>query len=162
MLNKENKDIQFAIENENNGIPFLDVFIIRHNNTIKTNWFRKQIWSGRYLNFESFHYFSYKLSLVNSLTDRAVLLSDESFHKENLNLVFGTSKQNNCPENLLVRPITNRLSLFEKIMNNNNNNNNNNDQNIMDNKKVLTLAYLKNVIYDFTNVFNFKNAQRER
>ena len=46
------KKLKFTLEKSvNNNIHFLHLNIQIINNKIKTNWYRKPIWSGRYINF---------------------------------------------------------------------------------------------------------------
>ena len=46
----------YEIENEHNSINFLNLTIIKNeDNSIKTNWFRKNTYSGRFLNYFSNH-----------------------------------------------------------------------------------------------------------
>ena len=48
-----------------------------------------------YLKFLSNHLVQHKMSVINSLVDRDILLSDEKFHKENVNLIETILKNNN-------------------------------------------------------------------
>ena len=58
-FNNFNHKIQFTIEEESEGrISFLDVLIIRAGDGIKTNWYHKPTWSGKYLNFNSNHLYN--------------------------------------------------------------------------------------------------------
>ena len=55
-FNSIDKKRIFTLERSvNNNINFLDLNIQIINNKIKTNWYRKPIWSGRYINFFSNH-----------------------------------------------------------------------------------------------------------
>lgn len=51
-------------------------FYYKEDGTIKTDWNTKDVWSVRYLCFDSFVPINYKKSGVTSLTSRAVKLSD--------------------------------------------------------------------------------------
>ena len=54
----------FEIEN-NNSIPFRNILIIRNNdNTIFTNWYRKNTFSGRFLNYFSTHPIKHKINII--------------------------------------------------------------------------------------------------
>ena len=54
-LNSFHKNIEFTYEMEENGkIAFLDVLIIRNNNTLKTTVHRKKTHNGIYLHWKSF------------------------------------------------------------------------------------------------------------
>ena len=53
IFNSFNENIQFTVEIENNNqIAFLDIWVIRTaTGTIKTDWYHKETWSGRYLHY---------------------------------------------------------------------------------------------------------------
>ena len=57
IFNTNPLNIEFTFENEFEGaINFLDVTITRkQNQKLSSNWYRKQTWSCRYLNFNSHH-----------------------------------------------------------------------------------------------------------
>ena len=101
LINKNNK-IKGTIENFNsyhprlkftfeleidNTLPFLNLLIIKNQDgTLVTNWFRKNTFSGRYLNYLSNHHFKQKIAIMKNLVDTAILLSHEKFHEENLEI----------------------------------------------------------------------------
>ena len=90
-FNSIHPNLVFTKENSiNDSINFLDLNIKVENNKIVTNWYRKPILYGGYLNFYSNHNLANKIGIIYSLTDRAILLSHEKYHYENLNLVKGT------------------------------------------------------------------------
>ena len=88
-------NIEFTLEKQVGGaINFLDVSITRkQNQKLFFNWYRKPTWSGRYLNFNSAHPLRYKKSVINNLVDRAILLSDKKFQKNNLKLITDTLRK---------------------------------------------------------------------
>ena len=101
-FNSIDKKLKFTLETAiNNNINFLDLNIQIINNKIQTNWYRKPIWSGRYINFFSNHSLSHKLSIIYSLTDRVILLSNKSLHISNLNCVRSTLLKTGYPLELL-------------------------------------------------------------
>lgn len=89
-----NKDIQFTIEVEcNNRLPFLDLLLIRDEcGYIKTNWYHKDTWSGRYLNYHSKLPFSYKRNTISILTNKIITLADPDFHESNISMLKETLK----------------------------------------------------------------------
>lgn len=91
-----NKDIQFPIEVEDTKqMAFLIKLLIRDDNGyIKTNWFHKSTWSGRYLNCHSKLPFSYKRNTISILTDKIIKLSDSEYHASNIEILKGTLRQN--------------------------------------------------------------------
>ena len=73
------------IENEHNLINFLNLTIIKNeDNSIKTNWFRKKTYSGRFFNYFSNHRFRQKNGIIKNFVDSAILLPDKSFHNGTL------------------------------------------------------------------------------
>ena len=53
--------------------------------------------SGRLLNFHSQHSNNNKITIIYSLVDKAIKLSDESFHNENLSLIKQLLFDNDYP-----------------------------------------------------------------
>ena len=93
----------------NNRISFLDLEIIKLDNVkIVSNWYRKSTYSGRMLNFISNHPFQNKVAIKN-LVDRAVCLSHESFHSENLEVVRKISFFNHYPQDSIKNHIRIRI-----------------------------------------------------
>ena len=80
-FNNFNHIIQFTKEEESEGrVSFLDFIIITAGDSIKTNWYHKPTWSGRYLNFNSNDPYKYKINVINNLDDRCISLSHKDFH----------------------------------------------------------------------------------
>ncbi|RLU25472.1 hypothetical protein DMN91_001628 [Ooceraea biroi] len=58
--------LQFTCELENNNsMSFLDTIVIRVNNKLITNWYRKPTFSGRYVNYFSSHPLKHKIGVIN-------------------------------------------------------------------------------------------------
>ena len=84
-LNSQHQNIKFTSEEEENDtLPFLDVFIKRDNGSFTTLLYRKQTFSIIYTNFNSFLAKSYKLGLVFMLLHRSYIIcsSYNDFHLE--------------------------------------------------------------------------------
>jgi len=95
-FNNYHPRLKFSQEIECNGtLNFLNTLVIKRDGHIITNWYRKPTFSGRYVNFYSNHPIQYRLNTIKNLIDHAILLSDESFHLENLEIVR-TILLNNC------------------------------------------------------------------
>jgi len=108
-FNSYHSRLKFTYELENNNmLNFLNVSVIRDNGNIITNWFRKPTFSGRYINFYSNHPIQYKLNTVTNLVDQAILLSDERFHLENLDIVKAILLNNGYPLTMLNKLIVKR------------------------------------------------------
>ena len=76
---------------------------------IETNWHRKNMFSGRYLNYFSNHPLKQKIAINKNLVDTAILLSHEKFHEENLETIKNLSKVDNYPKNFMNTHIKNRI-----------------------------------------------------
>ena len=91
-LNRQNADIQFTKEIEENGkIPFLDCLVTRDNNKLKTTIYRKPTHTDRLLDQSSYNPTSHKATTIRTLTRRAQLvchspdsLQDETDYLKNL------------------------------------------------------------------------------
>ena len=152
VLNKFNNihpKLIFTLE-KSDSINFLDFNIKVENNKIITNWYRKDVWSGRYLNFYSNHSLSNKIGIIYSLTDRAILLSHDKFHFENLNLVKETLIKNGYPLDLLNEKIAMRYKFL--MSNKSCKNNINVTSETKDFKKIITLPYIHNFQEQFYRI----------
>ena len=102
-LNEQNADIQFTkgIEENEKLSAFLDCFVNRVNNELRTTVYRKPTHTGRLLDESSYNPTSHKTTTIKTLTRRAQLvcniqdsLRDENkslervFHKNNYNADF--------------------------------------------------------------------------
>ena len=84
-LNSRQPNIEFTIETEvNKVISFLDVLIDNHNNILNTTTYYKSTYSGLLLNFNSFTFRFYKISLIKCLIDRPYKVNNTwaSFHND--------------------------------------------------------------------------------
>lgn len=72
VFNSQNPSIQFTMELENERrLPFLDMVLVRQaDQTVKTEWYMKQIASGRFLNYHSFHPLHHKMNVAQNFIKR--------------------------------------------------------------------------------------------
>ena len=67
----------------------MNISVIKNSdNSISTNWFRKETFSDRFLNYFSRHPLHQKIGIIKNLVDSPILLSDNKFQHDNLNIVF--------------------------------------------------------------------------
>ena len=67
-LNGLCQKIQFTVEmEENNQLPYLDVLVHRHEDTLTTSVYRKKTKTSQYLHFQSHHPPQVKTSVVSCL-----------------------------------------------------------------------------------------------
>ncbi|CAH3037551.1 unnamed protein product [Porites evermanni] len=79
-LNRQNADIQFTKEIEENGkIPFLDCLVTRDNNELKTTIYRKPTQTERLLDQSSYNPTSHKATTIRTLTRRVQLVCDSPY-----------------------------------------------------------------------------------
>lgn len=106
-FNSFHEKLQFTIETEtDNSIPFLDLTIQRNDNgRLITDWYHKNTWSGRYLNYDSYLPTVYKTNTITILTKRILSLSDPEFHNKNFQLLKTTLTENNYPQHIINRTI---------------------------------------------------------
>lgn len=106
-FNLIDKKLNCTLELSNdNKINFLDITLILENNRIITDWYRKPVWSGRFLNFASYHPIYNKIEVISGLVDyRDIKLSDKRFHNENLDIIGKTLLRKVYPINFLKAKI---------------------------------------------------------
>jgi hypothetical protein len=107
-LNKQHPNMHFTSEEEeNNELPFLDIFVKRTQTSFFTSVYRKPTFSGVYTHYSSFIPGVYKESLVSTLLYRGhrICASWEAFHKETAN-VRQLMIKNGYPEKILDKIIT--------------------------------------------------------
>lgn len=94
--------------------------LIKSNNSLITNWFQKPISSVRLINFSSSYPIQY-IGNVYNLIDRAILLSDTSFHKDNIYKVKKMLLKNGFPLDFIEKNIKTWLNKikFQTTCNNN-------------------------------------------
>ena len=98
-LNRQNADIKFSKEIEENGkIPFLDCLVTHDNNKLKTTIYRKLTHTNRLLDQSSYNPTSRKATTIRTLTRRAKLVCDSPDSLQDgsdyLNNVFSKNNYN--------------------------------------------------------------------
>ena len=75
-FNTYHNKLQFTIEKEiNNKIPFLDMQIIRQDNTIITDWYKKPTSSGRIINYFSTQPKNQKINTLYNIINKVIDIS---------------------------------------------------------------------------------------
>jgi len=103
--------LKFTMEmgGDGNHLNFLDLTIIKKNNSIIFNWFRKPTFSGRFLNFHSHHPFNQKRGTMHSLIDRVIRLSHPEFQENNFDYIINVLLDNGYPLDTIFSAIRERL-----------------------------------------------------
>jgi len=110
VFNLFHKRLQFIIEYmSSNTISFLDTLLIINENRLEFNWYHKPTFSGRFLNFLSYHPISHKIGVVMGLVDKTFHLSHPKFHEKNLSFVINILLENSYPLQFIHRIILRRL-----------------------------------------------------
>lgn len=82
-LNRFNPNIKFTLETEtNNQLNYLDITIIRENNTISTKWYSKEISSKRLINYYSDHSEATIINTATQYIKNMYYYSDKKYEKE--------------------------------------------------------------------------------
>lgn len=124
--------------------------VIRQNNILITNWYRKPTFSGRYVNYFSSHPHKYKISTILSLTDRAILLSDKQFHSQNI-LIIKQILLNNCyPSQLCDSIIKKRIKYLYATEGTQSSNN----KKSFDTSNCVVLPYIKGLSEEVRRIMN--------
>ena len=100
-LNRQNSDIQFTRELEDNGkIPFLDCLVSRDDTRLRTTVYRKPTHTDRLLDQSSYNPTSHRAITVRTLTRRAQIICDstDSLRDENEHLRQIFHKNDYCDE----------------------------------------------------------------
>lgn len=119
VFNSYHERLQFTYEIENNNrISFLDLWLIRENDKIITDWFQKPTFSGRILHFQSAHPLTQKIAIIYNLVDRALLGSDTRFHLNNIKKITKILQDNNYPIKMINKFIKKRKSYLHQRQNN--------------------------------------------
>ena len=102
-MNSQHRNMNFTSEVENNNsIPFLDVFISRYSTTFVTSVYRKPTFSGVYTHYDSFLPTVYKSGLVSTLLYRCyILCSNWSRIDEEIKTIKSFMLKNGYPASML-------------------------------------------------------------
>lgn len=152
IFNSFNENIQFTVEIENNNqIAFLDIWVIRTvTGTIKTDWYHKETWSGRYLHYYSHLPFTYKRNTIKILADKIIKLADVEFHKKNFDLLAKVLIENNYPKKLIWNTI--RSSLESSVENSE-------TEKEKEEKRYVAIPYVKGLFEKIAPIFKNTNTR---
>lgn len=97
-FNYYHNKLKFTIEEENhNRLNFLDTTIHKIDNKLAINWYTKDISSGRIINYYSNHDPIQKKNTVKNIIKKAIDISDEIFHHNNIKKLTKILTENNYP-----------------------------------------------------------------
>ncbi|HEY9486224.1 MAG TPA: hypothetical protein VIQ04_06255, partial [Nitrososphaeraceae archaeon] len=157
VFNNEHPRLKFTVELEvNNQINFLDITLIKNeHNNINTKWYTKKIWTGRHINYNSYTPFRYKIATINSLVDRAVILTSPTFKSTMLKKLKNTLMLNDYPVHVIDKYVKKRLrTLTIRQQNLNNGNTTINQSNIETNPRMFaSITYHDRITNSINGVF---------
>ena len=107
-MNSQHLNINFTSEDESeNSLPFLDVFVTRHESSFITSVYRKPTFSGVYTHYDSFIPSIYKSSLISTLLFRSyTLCSNWSLIDVEIARIKSFMTRNGYPAQLLDRIVS--------------------------------------------------------
>jgi len=112
-LNGYNQSIQFTSEVETSiGLPFMDILIYRKCGALGHKVYRKPTHTDLYLQYNSFHHISQKISVMNSLLCRAIRVCDSDSLNAELLHVQNVLLKNGYPLGLIRQKIRTNLLKF--------------------------------------------------
>lgn len=158
-FNQYNMNLKFTHELPNDGqISFLDTKVSINNNKIISNWYTKPTSSGRFINFNSNHPKPLKMNMVYNLVDRAILLSNQKFHSNNIKKVKKLLLNNSYPDSFTNFYIKKRLCTLHD---------NNNKQpiptvtdNNLNNRLFIIMPFInEDIYYKFKRLFKTYNIR---
>jgi hypothetical protein len=115
ILNEFHPNLQFTVEvEEDNKINFLDMTLIRGQNVITTNYYRKATSSDRILNYLSNHPFHMRYNTALSFAKRVKILSDPYFLRSNADVIRKILSANNYTVEM-IRKIIKSYEYFRPI-----------------------------------------------
>lgn len=107
-INEAHDTLKFTIERESDKkIPFLDTIVIREEDGVHTDWYKKPIVSGRLLNYLSAHPYDVNRGIATSFAKRVIRLSHRKYHTKNFEIIRDILNKNNYPQSIDNRIIKN-------------------------------------------------------
>ena len=98
----------------NNSLPFLDVLVTKSNNKFITSVYRKPIFTGQYIHWNSFGSKQRKTNLINTLRHRALKICFKSTLKHELENIHSILVKNGYPEFFIDSRISKKLLHFQQ------------------------------------------------
>lgn len=104
LINSINDNLKFTYELEKEeSISFLDLKLIRRNNKILIDHYRKPMSSNRILNWFSYHPLKQKLAIITQMITKIKRICSPDLVENSLNKIREVFKLNNYPEHIIRR-----------------------------------------------------------
>lgn len=147
ILNSLDDSIKFTCEKENNGsLPFLDLLLIKDEDNILIDLYKKPIASNRILNFKSHHPLQQKISIIKQLKNKIFSLCSTQFRETNIQKMKAQLKSNNYP-----------LKLVNTILNTNPYQYRETED--LNKRKFIKIPFHKKLAPKMKNLFNYPEAK---
>ena len=112
-LNCLHPSLKFTFEKEkNNCLPFLDVNVERTVTGFETSVYRKPIFTGQYLRWESFSPTKQKTNFISTLVHRALMICTKSKLNEEIKHIKNILLDNGYPEPIIHCNISKKIAQF--------------------------------------------------
>ena len=112
-LNCLHSSLKFTFEKEKgNCLPFLDVYVERTDSGFETSVYRKPIFTGEYLRWESFSPLKRKINLIYSLVHRALMICTKRRLNGEIEWIKKILLYNGYPTNVINTQITKKIAVF--------------------------------------------------
>ena len=114
-LNNLHPCLKFTSEVESGeSLSFLDVLVHKREGCFVTQVFRKPTFTGEYTRWNSFCDQRRKISLIKTLTHRALKLCSDEFLDAEVQMVKSILYNNSYPEAIVRRTIDRKIETFKK------------------------------------------------
>ena len=100
-----NPVLRFTLEENNSTLPFIDVLVCKETSAFLMTVYRKPIFTGLYIRWDSICPKKWKINLIKTLTHRAIMVCSESM----------TLCNNGLLEDIVRSVIRDKISDFSKI-----------------------------------------------
>ena len=114
-LNSLHPSLRFTFEKEcDNCLPFLDVLVEKHDTEFITSVYRKPTFTGQYLRWNSFNPRKQKISLINTLVHRALMICSKGKLSSELDNIRSIMAENGYPDHVVNSSITKKIRNFRR------------------------------------------------
>ena len=149
ILNSLDPNIKFTCEKEtDNAIPFLDLLVIRKEDHISIDFYKKPSSSNRILNYRSHHPLHQKIAIIKQLSHRVKKNCSPEHVDKNINLIKDLLAKNDYPKKLINRILNDQK---DDTKQNPNKNNNSGDQETS--QRFIRVPFHKNLAPKVNHIF---------
>jgi len=112
-LNSLHPSLQFTFEKEcNQSLPFLDVMVEKAPPKFVTSVYRKPIFTGQYIRWNSFSPQKRKTNLISTLSHRALSIYSQEKIQDELDTITSILLNNGSPEHVIKTSISKKIQQF--------------------------------------------------